>query len=200
MEMLLTVFSILISGVFINNYIFVRFLGCCPFLGVSQKLETAAGMGVAVTFVMTVASGVTYLIQEYILNKFGIPYLQTVAFILVIASLVQFVEMVIQKSSPTLYRALGVYLPLITTNCAVLGATVLNIREGYGFFESCLNGLASALGFMLAIVLLAGVRERLVYSRIPKVLQGFPISMICAGLMSVAFYGFSGLFSSILTI
>ena len=199
MEAVLSVFSILLSGILINNYIFVRFLGCCPFLGVSQKLETAVGMGIAVTFVMTLASGVTWLIQTYVLDMLDIAYMQTVAFILVIASLVQFVEMVIQKNSPTLYRALGVYLPLITTNCAVLGSTVLNIREGYNFMQACLNGFASAVGFMLAIVLLAGVRERLAYSRIPQPLQGFPISMICAGLMSLAFSGFSGLFSSFLS-
>ena len=198
MNTILAIFSILLSGILVNNFIFAQFLGICPFLGVSNKLETAVGMGVAVTFVMTAASGITWIIQVYILETLGITYLQTVSFILVIASLVQFVEMVIRKSSPTLYNALGVYLPLITTNCAVLGVTVLNIRENYNFLEACLNGFASAVGFLLAIVLLASVRERLVYSKIPKVLEGFPISLISAGIMSVAFYGFSGLFSTLL--
>ena len=198
MEVIVDILVILISGILINNFIFSKFLGICPFLGVSQQLETAVGMGVAVTFVMTVASGITWLVQTYILDLFGIGYLQTVAFILVIAALVQFVEMVIKKSSPSLYNALGVYLPLITTNCAVLGVTVLNIREQYNFLQATVSGFASALGFLLAIVLLAGVRERLVYAKIPQSLQGFPISMISAGLMSVAFYGFNGLFNNLL--
>ncbi len=184
--------SILIAGILINNFIFVKFLGICPFLGVSQKVETAVGMGVAVTFVMTVASGVTWLVQHYILEQFGIPFMQTVAFILVVAALVQFVEMVIQKVSPTLYQALGVYLPLITTNCAVLGVTVLNIQADYNFFYAMVNGFASALGFLLAITLMAGVREKLAFSSIPKALQGFPMAFITAGLMAMAFYGFQG--------
>lgn len=192
--------SILVAGILINNFIFVKFLGICPFLGVSQKVETAVGMGVAVTFVMTVASGVTWLIQHYVLNLLGIPYMQTVAFILVIAALVQFVEMVIQKSSPTLYQALGVYLPLITTNCAVLGVTVLNIQAEYNFFYAMVNGFASALGFLLAITLMAGVREKLAFSSIPKSLQGFPMAFITASLMAIAFYGFQGLFKNILVL
>jgi len=192
--------SILIAGILINNFIFVKFLGICPFLGVSQKVETAVGMGVAVTFVMTVASGVTWLIQHYVLNLLGIPFMQTVAFILVIAALVQFVEMVIQKSSPTLYQALGVYLPLITTNCAVLGVTVLNIQAEYNFFYAMVNGFASALGFLLAITLMAGVRERLAFSSIPKSLQGFPMAFITASLMAIAFYGFQGLFKDFLVL
>lgn len=192
--------SILLAGILINNFIFVKFLGICPFLGVSQKVETAVGMGVAVTFVMTAASGITWLIQHYILDLFGIPYMQTVAFILVIAALVQFVEMVIQKASPTLYQALGVYLPLITTNCAVLGVTVLNIQTGYNFFYAMVNGFASAVGFLLAITLMAGVREKLAFSNIPKSLQGFPMAFITAGLMAVAFYGFQGLFKDFLVL
>lgn len=189
--------AIMIGGIFVQNFIFSRFLGICPFLGVSQQVETATGMGLAVTFVMAVASGVTWMVQHYILDLLGLGYLQTVAFILVIAALVQFVEMVILKSSPTLYQALGVYLPLITTNCAVLGVTVLNIRDNLGFIYSVLNGTASALGFLLAIVLMAGVRERLALSNIPKALRGFPITFITAGLMSIAFFGFQGLFKSL---
>ncbi|MCL2498294.1 MAG: electron transport complex subunit RsxA [Symbiobacteriaceae bacterium] len=196
---MLSIFAILLSSILVNNFIFAQFLGICPFLGVSSKIETAVGMGVAVTFVMAMASGITWCVQVYVLDALGISYLQTVAFILIIAALVQFVEMVIRKSSPTLYTALGVYLPLITTNCAVLGVTVLNIRQEYNFLQSVLNGFGSALGFLLAIVLLAGVRERLNYSKIPKSLEGFPISIISAGLMSVAFYGFSGLFAALLS-
>ena len=192
--------SILLAGILINNFIFVRFLGICPFLGVSQKVETAVGMGVAVTFVMTVASGITWLIQHYVLDLFGIPYMQTVAFILVIAALVQFVEMVIQKTSPTLYQALGVYLPLITTNCAVLGVTVLKIQSDHYFFYAMVYGFAAALGFLLSITFMAGVREKLEFSNIPKSLQGFPMAFITAGLMAVAFYGFQGLFKDFLVL
>ncbi len=189
--------AILIGGIFVQNFIFSRFLGICPFLGVSQQVETATGMGLAVTFVMAVASGATWAVQRLILDPLGLGYLQTVAFILVIAALVQFVEMVILKSSPTLYQALGVYLPLITTNCAVLGVTVINMRDNLGFIYSVLNGTAGALGFLLAIVLMAGVRERLALSNIPKSLRGFPIAFITAGLMAIAFFGFQGLFKSL---
>ncbi len=189
--------AIMIGGIFVQNFIFSRFLGICPFLGVSQQVETATGMGLAVTFVMAVSSGVTWAVQRLVLDPLGLGYLQTVAFILVIAALVQFVEMVILKSSPTLYQALGVYLPLITTNCAVLGVTVINMREELGFLYSVLNGTAGALGFLLAIVLMAGVRERLALSNIPKSLRGFPIAFITAGLMAIAFFGFQGLFKSL---
>lgn len=184
---------ILLSAILVNNFILVKFLGICPFLGVSKQVETAAGMGAAVTFVMALASAVTYVIQYAILERFNLQYLQTIAFILVIAALVQFVEMVIQKVSPTLYEALGVYLPLITTNCAVLGVAILNIDAEYDFIETIVNGIGAALGFTLAIVLFAGIRERLETAPIPKPLHGFPIALITACLMSIAFLGFSGL-------
>ncbi|OQB24183.1 MAG: Electron transport complex protein RnfA [Firmicutes bacterium ADurb.Bin182] len=201
----LTIGSILlfmVSCVLSNNYIFSRYLGCCPFLGVSSKVETAVGMGAAVTFVMGLASLFTFLVYKYLLMPLNLTYLNTISFILVIASLVQFVEMFLKKFSPVLYKALGIYLPLITTNCAVLGVTILNITSGYatdavyasnGLLWSVLNGVFSALGFLLAITLMAGVRERLESSKIPEYLKGFPISLITAGLMSVAFLGFVGL-------
>jgi electron transport complex protein RnfA len=181
-----------------NNYIFSRFLGVCPFLGVSGKVETAFGMGLAVTFVMTLASLFTYFVYYYVLVKLGLEYLSTIAFILVIASLVQVVEMFLKKSAPSLYSALGIYLPLITTNCAVLGVTLLNISEEYNLLYSVLNGTFGALGFLLAIVLMAGVRERLETADIPAPLKGFPISLIIAGLMSVAFLGFSNMFAGVM--
>jgi electron transport complex protein RnfA len=183
----------MISCVLTNNFIFSRYLGCCPFLGVSSKVETAAGMGIAVTFVMGLASLFTYLVYYYILVPLGLKYLDTISFILVIAAIVQFVEMFMKKSLPALYSALGIYLPLITTNCAVLGVTILNINENYNLLWSVLNGIFGALGFLLAIVLMAGVRERLEYSNIPKAFKGFPVSLVIAGLMSVAFLGFAGL-------
>ena len=183
----------MLSCVLSHNFIFSRFLGCCPFLGVSGKVETAAGMGIAVTFVMGLASLFTWLVYHLILMPLKLEYLSTVSFILVIASLVQLVEMFIKKSSPTLYKSLGIYLPLITTNCAVLGVTILNVNNEYNLLYSVLNGVFGALGFLLAIVLMAGVRERLEVADIPKPLRGFPISLIIAGLMSVAFMGFSGL-------
>lgn len=191
----MTLLLILVSGIFVQNFIFSRFLGICPFLGVSKQIPTAIGMGVAVTFVMALASAITYVVQYYILDPLNLGYLQTIAFILVIATLVQLVEMVIKKTSPTLYNALGVYLPLITTNCAVLGAAILNIQEGYNFIESVTFGVAGALGFTLAIVLFAGVREKLKISSIPESFQGFPIALVTAGLMSIAFLGFSGMLS-----
>lgn len=193
MELAQTLLIILIGNLFVSNFLMSKFLGCCPFLGVSKKVETAIGMGLAVTFVMTLASIVTWLIQRLVLDKFNIGYMQTIAFILVIAALVQFVEMVIQKSSPTLYQALGVYLPLITTNCAVLGVTILNIDNNYDLLESIVNGCTAAMGFTLAIVLFAGIRERLELADIPKAFQGFPIALISAGLMAIAFLGFQGL-------
>nr|WP_094552232.1 electron transport complex subunit RsxA [Petroclostridium xylanilyticum] len=184
---------IALGAILIENFVLVKFLGICPFLGVSKKVETALGMGMAVTFVMALASLITWLIQAFILVPFNIQYLQTIAFILVIAALVQFVEMVIQKMSPTLYQALGIYLPLITTNCAVLGVALLNIQKEFNFIKSLVYGTTAALGFTLAIVLFAGVRERLELSDIPKPLQGFPIALITAALLSIAFLGFQGL-------
>ena len=178
--------------VFVNNFIFSRFLGCCPFLGVSSKVQTATGMGLAVTFVMALASFFTYFVNMMLI-ALGLEYLQTIAFILVIAALVQFVEMFMKKSMPALYSALGVYLPLITTNCAVLAVTVMNADNSYNLFESVCNGVFGALGFMLAIVLMAGVRERLESSDIPKSFKGFPSSLVIAGLMSIAFMGFQGM-------
>lgn len=183
----------MVSCVLSNNFIFSRFLGCCPFLGVSNKVETAAGMGMAVTFVMALASLFTWMVYHWVLVPLNLAYMDTISFILVIASLVQFVEMFIKKSSPSLYKALGIYLPLITTNCAVLGVTVLNVTSQYDLLYSVLNGVFGALGFLLAIVLMAGVRERLETSKIPRPLRGFSISLVIAGLMSVAFMGFTGL-------
>lgn len=184
---------IFLSAILINNFVLTRFLGICPFLGVSKKVETAVGMSLAVIFVMTVASLTTWVVQTYVLNLFGLGYLRTIAFILVIAVLVQFVEMVVQKSSPTLYQALGVYLPLITTNCAVMGVTLINMNEGYTLVQSLVHGFAAAVGFGLAIVVFAGIRERLELSDIPEPLQGFPIALIVAGLLSISFFGFQGL-------
>lgn len=183
----------MVNCMLVNNYIFSRFLGCCPFLGVSSKVSTATGMGIAVMFVMALASLFTWLAYYFILVPLDLQYLNTIAFILIIASLVQFVEMFMKKSMKALYNALGIYLPLITTNCAVLGATILNINAEYTLIEAVLNGLFSAAGFLLAIVLMAGVRERLESSNIPKSLKGFPISLITAGLLSIAFMGFAGL-------
>ncbi len=181
------------SAVFVNNFVLSKFLGICPFLGVSKKIETAVGMGLAVTFVMVLASLVTYIAYNLILVPFKITYLYNIVFILIIASLVQLVEMFIKKSSPTLYQALGVYLPLITTNCAVLGVTVINKDENYNLIYSIINGAGAAIGFTIAIVLLAGIRERLEQNDIPKSFQGFPVALLSAGLMSIAFLGFSGL-------
>ncbi|MFZ7120529.1 MAG: electron transport complex subunit RsxA [Eubacteriaceae bacterium] len=184
---------ILLSAILVNNFVLARFLGICPFLGVSKQVETATGMGVAVTFVMALASAITYIIHYVILVPYNLEYLQTIAFILVIATLVQLVEMIIQKTSPVLYQALGVYLPLITTNCAVLGVAILNIQYEYSFIETIFHGVGAALGFTLAIVLFAGIRERLETAPVPKPLQGFPIALITASLMSIAFLGFQGL-------
>ncbi len=184
---------ILVGAIFVNNFVLARFLGICPFLGVSKKVETALGMGMAVTFVMTIAAVVTWFIQYFVLIPFGIEYLQTIAFILVIASLVQLVEMVIQKASPVLYQSLGIFLPLITTNCAVLGLAVLNIQKEYNFLESVIFALGAALGFTLAMVLFAGLRERLDLSPVPQAFRGTAIALITAGLLSLAFMGFAGL-------
>ncbi|HEX2944469.1 MAG TPA: electron transport complex subunit RsxA [Clostridia bacterium] len=191
--MLQSILITFISAVFINNFVVVKFLGICPFLGVSKKIKTAAGMGAAVIFVMTLASAAAWLVQEFILKPLDLEYMQTIAFILVIAALVQFVEMVLQKTSQGLYKALGIYLPLITTNCAVLGVTLLNVESGNNFLISVFNGAFSGVGFTLAIVLFAGIRERLETAVVPKCLQGFPISLISASLVSLAFLGFQGL-------
>ena len=185
--------SITLGAILANNFIFSQFLGCCPFLGVSKKVDTAVGMGVAVTFVMGLASAVCFVVNKYILIPLDLAYMQTVAFILVIASLVQFIEMFLQKAMPALYTALGVYLPLITTNCAVLGVVLLNVQNGYNFIESAVYGITGGLGFLLAIVLFASIRERLVFADYPKCWDGFPIALITAGLMALAFMGFSGL-------
>ena len=185
--------SITLGAILANNFIFSQFLGCCPFLGVSKKVDTAVGMGVAVTFVMGLASAVCFVVNKYILIPLDLAYMQTVAFILVIASLVQFIEMFLQKAMPALYTALGVYLPLITTNCAVLGVVLLNVQNGYNFIESVVYGITGGLGFLVAIVLFASIRERLVFADYPKCWDGFPIALITAGLMALAFMGFSGL-------
>ncbi len=185
--------SLFITAFLVNNIIFSQFLGICPFLGVSKKIETAAGMGIAVIFVITLSAVITYVVQVAVLETLGLEYLQTIAFILIIASLVQFVEMFLKKSSPGLYQALGVYLPLITTNCAVLGVVILNIQKDYTFLEAIVNSVATSFGFLLAIVLFAGVREKLETSDIPESLKGSSIALISAGLMSIAFLGFSGL-------
>lgn len=186
-------FSIIIGSILINNVIFARFLGICPFMGVSKKVESSIGMGMAVTFVMTLASAVTFLVYKFLLAPYNLEYLQTIAFILIIASLVQFVEMAIEKLSPSLYKALGVFLPLITTNCAVLGIAILNIQEGYNFIETTVNGCAAALGFTVALILLAGTRERLEYANVPKSFRGISIAFVSAGILAMAFMGFSGI-------
>lgn len=182
-----------IGAILVNNIVLSRFLGICPFLGVSKKVETSVGMGLAVTFVMTLASIISYLVYTFVLDPLNITYLYTIAFILVIASLVQLVEMVIQKSSPALYQALGVYLPLITTNCAVLGIVIINMQAEYSLLKSIVSGVGTAMGFTLAIVILAGIRERIEYNNIPKSFKGYPIVLIAAGLMAIAFLGFTGL-------
>jgi len=188
-----TILSISLGAILVENFILVQFLGICPFMGVSKKMDTAAGMGFAVIFVMALASMFCWLVNEYMLVPLGLAYMQTVAYILIIASLVQFVEMFFQKSMPTLYRALGIYLPLITTNCAVLGVALLNTLNGYNFIESVVYGITGGVGFLVAILLFASVRERLEFSDTPKSFEGFPIALISAGLIALAFTGFSGL-------
>ena len=192
--MLTSILSISLGAILINNFIMSQFLGCCPFFGVSKKIDTAVGMGMAVTFVMGRASAVTYLINNFILVPLGLEFMQTVAFILVIATLVQFVEMFLMKSMPALYQALGVFLPLITTNCAVLGVALQNVQNSYNFIESVVYGITGGIGFTLAIVLFASIRERLTASAdCPKCFEGFPIALISASLMAMAFLGFSGM-------
>jgi len=186
--------SIALGAILIQNFIFSQFLGICPFMGVSKKMDTALGMGIAVTFVMGIASVFCWLVNTYLLVPLGLGYMQTVAYILVIASLVQFVEMFLKKSIPSLYQALGIYLPLITTNCAVLGVVLLNTQNNYNFLESVVYGITGGLGFLVAIVLFASVRERLdLTGDSPKSFEGFPIALISAGLLALAFMGFSGL-------
>ena len=184
---------ILIGSALVNNVVLSQFLGLCPFFGVSKSINTAAGMGGAIIFVITLSSFVTSLIYEFILVPTNLEYLQTIVFILVIAALVQFVEMFLKKSMPSLYQSLGVYLPLITTNCAVLGVALLNVQESYNVLQGTVNGFATAVGFTLCIVLMASLREKIQYNDIPKSFQGFPIVLITAGLMAIAFFGFSGL-------
>lgn len=187
------IFMIMFAAILTENFIFSRFYGCCPFLGVSDKPSTALGMGMAVTFVMTLSSAATWAVYNYMLVPFGLEYLKTIAFILLIATLVQFIEMFLRKFIPALYGALGIYLPLITTNCAVLGAALVNIEEGYNLLESVVFGFSAALGFTLAIVVFAGVRERLNFADPPKSFRGFPILLISASLAAMAFSGFSGM-------
>ena len=187
------IFLIMFAAILTENFIFSRFLGICPFLGVSNKPSTAFGMGMAVTFVMTVSSAATWAVYHLILEPLHLEYLKTIAFILVIATLVQFIEMFLRKYVPSLYGALGIYLPLITTNCAVLGSALLNIQKGYGFGESVIFGLSSALGFTMAILIFAGVRQRLEIANPPKAFRGFPILLIAASLAAMAFAGFSGM-------
>ena len=187
------ILSLIITAILAENYIFSKFLGCCPFLGLSENPSNVLGMGCAVTFVMTLSSLITSLVNQYILVRFEMQYLQTVAFILIIAALVQLIEMFLKKSVPALYAALGIYLPLITTNCAVLGVALTNVTKEYGILESVVNGLATAVGFFIAIVLMAGIREKIEYNDIPKPFQGTAIVLITAALMSIAFMGFSGM-------
>ena len=189
----MSLFILFLGAIFVNNFIFSKFLGICPFLGVSKKVETAAGMGVAVIFVITLASAATWVVYNLVLVKLGLEYLYNIAFILIIASLVQFVEMFIKKSSPSLYQALGVYLPLITTNCAVLGVALTNVQKGYNFIQSVVNGIGISVGFLIAIVLLAGIREKIEHNDVPHAFQGSPIVLITASLMSIALFGFSGM-------
>ena len=193
MDQIYELLAITLGAILANNFIFSQFLGICPFLGVSKKTDTALGMGMAVTFVMAIASAACWAVYNLILVKLNLQYMQTVAFILVIAALVQFIEMFLQKSMPSLYTALGVYLPLITTNCAVLGVALLNIQNNYNFISSVVYGITGGLGFLLAIVLFASIRERLVFADYPKSFEGFPIALVTAGLMALAFMGFSGL-------
>ena len=189
---------ILMGGVLVNNYVLQKFLGICPFLGVSKKFNQACGMGVAVIFVMLCATAVTYPIQKFVLDSFGLGYLQTIVFILVIAALVQFVEIILKKFIPSLHKSLGVYLPLITTNCAVLGVTINNITDGYNFIESMVSSLGVGLGFLLAMVLFAGVRSRIENCPAPESFKGLPITLVSASIVALAFFGFSGIVENML--
>ena len=195
--MIMQYLLIFISAIFVNNIILSQFLGICPFLGVSKKIDTALGMGAAVAFVITLATVVTWLIQIYVLNPFGLQYLQTLAFILIIAALVQMVEIILKKVSPALYQALGIFLPLITTNCAVLGVAILVIQKDFDLIQSVVYAFSTSLGFALALIVFAGIREQLDLVKIPKGMQGMAIAMVTAGLLSLAFMGFSGVDSGL---
>ena len=193
MESIKDMLLLLVGSSLVSNVVLSQFLGLCPFLGVSRKIKTAAGMGFAVIFVITLASAVAGVMYRFILVPFDLTYLQTIVFILVIAALVQFVEMFLRKAVPSLYQALGVYLPLITTNCAVLGVALKNVQNSYNFIESVVNGLAVSVGFLVAIVIMAGIREKIEYNNVPRAFKGTPIVLVTAGLMAIAFFGFSGL-------
>ena len=193
MEYMQALVGILVAAILSENFILVKFYGICPFMGVSKKIDTALGMGMAVTFVMELASAATYAVYHFLLVPFQVEFMQTVAFILVIASIVQVVEMFLKKAIPALYKALGIFLPLITTNCAVLGVALLNVQKGYDFLQSVFNGACGGLGFTLSIVLFASIRERVDKAESPDSFKGFPLTLIAAGLMALAFMGFSGL-------
>ncbi len=190
---MLTYISIIVTAIFVNNIVFAQFLGICPFLGVSKKLSSALGMGAAVTFVMALSTAVTWLLQAYLLTPFGLGFMQTIVFILVIAALVQMLEIIMKKVAPALYQALGVFLPLITTNCAVLGVAILVVRDNLDLGQSVVYAVSTALGFTLALTLFAGIREQLELADIPRPMRGAPIALICAGLLALAFMGFSGI-------
>lgn len=190
---MLTYISIIITAIFVNNIVFAQFLGICPFLGVSKRLSSAVGMGMAVTFVMAISTVVTYLLQMYVLVPLGITFLQTIVFILVIAALVQVLEIIMKKTMPVLYQALGVFLPLITTNCAVLGVAILVIQKNMTLAESIVYAVATALGFTLALIIFAGIREQLALARVPNAMKGTPIALITAGILAMAFMGFAGI-------
>ncbi len=190
---MLTYISIIVTAIFVNNIVFAQFLGICPFLGVSKKLSSAMGMGAAVTFVMALSTAVTWLLQTYLLTPFGLGFMQTIVFILVIAALVQMLEIIMKKVAPALYQALGVFLPLITTNCAVLGVAILVVRDNLDLGQSVVYAVSTALGFTLALTLFAGIREQLELADIPRPMRGAPIALICAGLLALAFMGFSGI-------
>lgn len=190
---MLTYISIIVTAIFVNNIVFSQFLGICPFIGVSKRLESAVGMGAAVMFVMALATSVTWILQTTVLEPLGLQFIQTIAFILVIASLVQMLEIVLKKVAKSLYQALGVFLPLITTNCAVLGVAILVTQRGFGFMESLVYSVSTAIGFTLALVIFAGIREQLQLVDVPRSMRGVPIALICAGLLAMAFMGFSGI-------
>ena len=192
MNTFITLFAISLNAILAENFILVKFLGICPFMGVSKKTDTAVGMGIAVIFVMALASAATWAVNEFLLASLGLEYMQTVVFILVIAALVQFVEMFLQKAMPSLYQALGIYLPLITTNCAVLGVALLNVQNSYTFIEAVVYGITGGIGFTLAIVLFSSIRQRLEDCDCPKAFKGFPLALIAAGLLALSFMGFSG--------
>ena len=192
MDYVLSLVLIIITAIFVNNVVLAQFLGICPFLGVSKKVDTASGMGMAVTAVLVVATVVTYLIQTYVLNAFGLEYLQTIAFILVIVALVQMIEIILKKTMPALYQALGVFLPLITTNCCILGVAILVIQKDYDLLEGIIYAVSTGIGFLLAMVLFAGLREQLELANVPKAFEGVPIALVTASLLAMAFMGFSG--------